>query len=166
MSSTVAGGPRRGLTRKRRRLYLIIACLLGLGSAVGLMGMAFRSSIELFVTPSDIAKAPGNGRLFRIGGIVEAGSLEKVVVAGKPTARFRITDGKASVQASYSGILPDLFREGQGVVAMGRLDGGGFKADEVLAKHDETYMPKEVAEQLKARGEWNPADGKPAQPGS
>ena len=163
MSEAALPGPkRRGLSRKKRRLYLLLACGIGLGSAVGLMAMAFQSSIELFVTPSDIAKAPGNGRLFRIGGLVEAGSLTKTSIDGRPTAQFRVTDGHASVGVSYTGILPDLFREGQGVVALGKLaPDGSFEAQEVLAKHDETYMPKDVADALKARGEWNPATGKP-----
>ena len=151
------------MTRKRRRLYLVLACGLGLGSASALALAAFRDTLVFFVPPSEIAeKAPAAGRIFRMGGLVEQGSLEQTTVAGKPVARFRVTDGKGTVTVSYTGILPDLFREGQGMVALGAMRRDGtFAASEVLAKHDETYMPKEVADALKKSGHWNPSAGPP-----
>ena len=107
--------------------------------------------------PEIATKAPAPGRSFRIGGLVEGGSVSRTRVDGKPAASFRVTDGPGSVSVTYVGILPDLFREGQGVVAMGTLRPDGvFAASEVLAKHDETYMPKEVADALKKSGQWKP----------
>ncbi len=115
-----------------------------------------------FLAPSDVAAKAAPGRMFRLGGLVEAGSVRREVVDGRPTAAFRVTDGRSSVEVSYSGILPDLFREGQGVVALGTVTADrNFRAQEVLAKHDETYMPKEVVEALKKSGQWNPATGAP-----
>lgn len=151
------------MTCKRRRLWIVIACALGLGSASALMLMAFQDSLVFFLAPSQLAtKAPPPGRSFRLGGLVEQGSVRRETVDGKPLARFRVSDGAASVEVSYGGILPDLFREGQGVVTLGTLQSdGGFRASEVLAKHDETYMPKDVADALKASGHWNPAAGPP-----
>ncbi len=149
------------MTRKRRRLWIVLACGLGLGSAAALALSAFRDNLVFFLAPSDIAtKAPALGRDFRLGGLVEQGSVQRITDDGHPTARFRVTDGKASVEVSYVGILPDLFREGQGIVALGKLEPNGtFRASEVLAKHDETYMPKEVVDALKKSGHWNPAAG-------
>lgn len=151
------------MTRKRRRLWIVLACAVGVGSASALALSAFSSSLVFFLMPSDLAtKAPPPGRTFRLGGLVQQGSVEKATLDGKPDTRFRVTDGKASVEVNYIGILPDLFREGQGVVAIGRMASGGtFRASEVLAKHDATYMPKDVAEALKKRGLWNPAAGPP-----
>jgi cytochrome c-type biogenesis protein CcmE len=151
------------MTRKRRRLYILLACGLGLGSATALTLSAFSDSMVFFVAPADIAaKAPKPGRSFRLGGLVEAGSVVRSNEADRPTAHFRITDGRASVDVSYVGILPDLFREGQGVVTLGTMKPDGtFAASEVLAKHDETYMPKEVADALKKSGHWNPEQGPP-----
>lgn len=151
------------MTRKRRRLWIVLACGLGLGSATALALTALRSDLELFVSPSDIVtKAPARGRDFRLGGLVQQGSVQRANDEGRPTAKFRVTDGKASVEVSYTGILPDLFREGQGIVALGTLQPDGtFRASEVLAKHDETYMPKEVVDALKKSGHWNPASGPP-----
>lgn len=153
------------MTRKRRRLWIVIACALGLGSATALMLLALQDSLTFFLAPSQLAeKAPPMGRQFRLGGLVEQGSVRRETVAGKPLASFRITDGAAAVPVTYAGILPDLFREGQGVVALGTLQpDGAFRAAEVLARHDETYMPKDVADALKAAGHWNPAAG-PAPP--
>ena len=153
------------MTRKRRRLWIVLACGLGLGSASALALTALRSSLELFVSPSDIAtKTPAPGRDFRLGGLVQQGSVQRANNDGRPTATFRVTDGKASVEVSFTGILPDLFREGQGIVALGTLQPDGtFRASEVLAKHDETYMPKEVVDALKKSGHWNPSSG-PAPP--
>jgi cytochrome c-type biogenesis protein CcmE len=149
------------MTRKRRRLWIVLACGIGLGSATALVLLAFNDNLVFFVSPSDLAKAGPTGRTVRLGGLVEQNS---VVRAGDQTTAttFRVTDGANSVTVSYNGILPDLFREGQGVVTLGALGANGtFVASEVLAKHDETYMPKEVADALKKSGHWNPASGPP-----
>jgi cytochrome c-type biogenesis protein CcmE len=155
------------MTRKHRRLVIVLACGIGLGSASALALNAFSSSMVYFMAPSDIAaKQPAVGRAIRLGGLVQAGSLHRETVDGEPTAVFTVTDGKKSIAVTYTGILPDLFREGQGVVALGALEPGNvFRASEVLAKHDETYMPKDVADALKKAGMWNPAKG-PAPPSS
>jgi cytochrome c-type biogenesis protein CcmE len=109
-----------------------------------------------------VAHAPRLGQVVRVGGLVEEGSLQRLAERGRPTARFRITDGRASVLVSYVGILPDLFREGQGIVAIGEMHPDGvFGATEVLAKHDETYMPRDVAAALEKSGRWNPSAGPP-----
>jgi cytochrome c-type biogenesis protein CcmE len=151
------------MTRKRRRLWIVVACGIGLGSATTLALTAFRDNLVFFLAPSDLAsRAPAPGRTFRLGGLVQQGSLHRVVAGGHPGATFRVTDGGASVEVTYVGILPDLFREGQGVVTMGALQPDGtFRASEVLAKHDETYMPKDVADALKKSGRWNPSSGPP-----
>lgn len=149
------------MTRKRRRLYVLLACGVGLGSATALTLSAFSDSLVFFVSPSDLAKAESSGRTVRLGGLVEQGSVQRST-QGKAMARFRVTDGANSVPVTYAGILPDLFREGQGVVTLGTLQPDGtFRASEVLAKHDETYMPKEVADALKRSGHWNPNAGPP-----
>jgi cytochrome c-type biogenesis protein CcmE len=151
------------MTRRRRRLWILLACGLGLGSATALTLAAFRDNLVFFLAPSDLAhKAPIAGRNFRLGGLVEQGSVQRATDGGRPAARFRITDGGASVEVTFVGILPDLFREGQGVVTLGMLQPDGtFRASEVLAKHDETYMPKDVADALKKTGHWNPSSGPP-----
>ncbi|HEX5327273.1 MAG TPA: cytochrome c maturation protein CcmE [Acetobacteraceae bacterium] len=151
------------MTRKRRRLFALLACGVGLGSATALALTAFQSSLVFFVSPSEIvAKDRLPGRTFRLGGLVEAGSVQRTTADGRPEARFRVTDGKAAVEVTYRGMLPDLFREGQGIVAVGAIrPDGTFQAAEVLAKHDENYMPKEVVEALKKSGHWNPANGEP-----
>jgi cytochrome c-type biogenesis protein CcmE len=148
------------MTRKRRRLYLVIALVLALGGAAALVLTAFEESIVFFYAPSDLAEQPvAPGRRFRLGGLVEEGSVGRA--ADGVTITFRVTDTAEAVPVSYRGLLPDLFREGQGVVAEGSLDAGGtFVATEVLAKHDENYMPPEVAEALKERGEWQGDDKK------
>lgn len=139
------------MTRKQRRGILIGAGVAILCVAAILVLFAFRSSIVFFHTPSDIAtsKVP-QGQRIRLGGLVEKGSI----VRGEGThVKFVVTDTLKTVPVSYSGILPDLFREGQGVVAEGRIETDGhFAADTVLAKHDETYMPPEVAKALKEKG--------------
>lgn len=149
------------MTRKHRRLVVVLVCALGVGSAAALTLNAFSDNLVFFVSPSDIAtKAPTGGRSFRLGGLVEPGSVRRGTEAGHPVADFRVTDGKSSVAVSYEGILPDLFREGQGIVALGHLGANGdFVASEVLAKHDEKYMPKEVVDSLKRSGHWNPEGG-------
>ena len=155
------------MTRKKRRLWIVGACLVGLGSATALGLNAFSDNLVFFVAPSDLqAHAAGSnggvGRTLRLGGLVEAGSVHRGERGGSPTAEFRITDGRAAVDVTYSGILPDLFREGQGAVTLGTLQADGtFRAQEVLAKHDETYMPRDVAEALKKSGQWRPEQGPP-----
>ena len=132
-----------------------------LAVAVALMLNAFRDSIVFFNSPSDVAeKRIAAGTRIRIGGLVKEGSL---VRGDDLKVRFEVTDGNRDVRVAYQGVLPDLFREGQGVVAEGALDGAGlFNADTILAKHDETYMPKEVADALKKSGHWKDAYGQRA----
>lgn len=139
------------VTRKQRRIAFIATALATLGLALGLVLFALRQTITYFKTPSDIAAAaPPPGQRFRLGGLVADGSIRR----GSGTeVEFTVTDTLKTVSVVYRGILPDLFREGQGVVAEGRLEAGGrFRADTVLAKHDETYMPPEVAKALKEKG--------------
>jgi cytochrome c-type biogenesis protein CcmE len=149
------------MTRKRRRLVLIGGALCVLAVAVALMLNAFRDSIVFFNSPSDVAeKRIAAGTRIRIGGLVKEGS---VVRGDDLKVRFEVTDGNRDVRVVYQGVLPDLFREGQGVVAEGALDGAGlFNAETILAKHDETYMPKEVADALKKSGHWKDAYGQRA----
>jgi cytochrome c-type biogenesis protein CcmE len=151
------------MTRKRRRLWILLACGLGVGSAAALTLSAFSDSLVFFVSPSDLAQQARPGRTLRLGGLVEQGSVQRTGGSGGTAgAVFRVTDGRDSIRVTYAGILPDLFREGQGVVALGSLQPDGtFRASEVLAKHDETYMPKEVADALKKSGHWNPDAGPP-----
>jgi cytochrome c-type biogenesis protein CcmE len=151
------------MTRKRRRLWIVLACGLGLGTAVSLALYAFNDTLVFFMSPSDIAaKPPVPGRTIRLGGLVQEGSVQRTTDAGRPAASFRVTDGPRSVEVHYTGILPDLFREGQGVVTLGTVgQDGTFRASEVLAKHDETYMPRDVADALKRSGHWNPDAGPP-----
>jgi len=150
------------MTRKRRRLWVLLLCGLGLGSATALTLSAFQDNLVFFRSPSDIARAaPPADRAFRLGGLVETGSVTRELGPdGKPLARFRVTDGPHAVSVAYVGVLPDLFREGQGVVTLGKLAPDGvFRASEVLARHDESYMPPEVADALKKSGHWNPNQG-------
>jgi len=141
------------MTRKQRRLTLIGCSLAVLAIAAGLVLNALRDSILFFSTPTMAAeKHIPPGQRFRLGGMVREGSL---VRGDQLHVKFEVTDGNATLPVAYQGILPDLFREGQGIVSEGALDVGGvFKADTVLAKHDETYMPKAVAEELKKTGHW------------
>ncbi len=152
------------MTRKQRRLVLIGSGLGVLAVAVALMLNAFRDSIVFFNSPTDVVeKHVEPGARIRLGGLVKTGSL---VRANNLVVRFEVTDGNREIPVSYQGVLPDLFREGQGVVAEGALDGGGvFNADTILAKHDENYMPKEVADALKKSGHWkDDYTGKAAMP--
>lgn len=136
--------------RKKHRIRLIVAGLVLLGTSAGVVGFAMRDGIEFFRSPSQVmAEAPVPGERFRLGGLVEEGSLQRG--AGE-TIVFNVTDGGAVVEVRYTGIVPDLFDEGQGVVAMGSLENGVFVAREILAKHDETYMPREVIDALKEQG--------------
>jgi cytochrome c-type biogenesis protein CcmE len=146
------------MTRKQRRLTMIGGSLAVLAIAAALVLNALRDSIVFFSTPTMAAeKQVPVGKRFRLGGMVEQGSL----VRGADLAvSFKVSDGNATVPVAYKGILPDLFREGQGVVTEGALDAAGvFKADTVLAKHDENYMPKEVADALKKQGRWQEGSG-------
>ncbi len=147
--------PRKGpaMTRKRRRIVLIGLGAAFLAAASALVGVGMRDSIVYFLSPSELLeRAPGPDQRLRVGGLVEAGSIRRS--AGG--LAFRVTDGTASQPVTFEGVLPDLFREGQGAIVEGRLRGGVFVAEEVLAKHDETYMPREVAEALKAQGVFRP----------
>ncbi len=149
------------MKRKTKRLLILAMCGAGLAGAAGLVLTAFNDNLVFFVSPSDLAGRTGEGRQMRLGGLVEAGTVTKSA-GGSAGATFKVTDGKAAVTVTYKGILPDLFREGQGVVVLGAVQPDGvFKASEVLAKHDETYMPKEVAEALKKSGQWKPEQGTP-----
>ena len=142
------------MTRKRRRLVFVAGGLVALGIATALVLNAFEESLVFFYTPTDIVeRKPAPEQRFRLGGLVEEASVERA--ADGLTTTFRITDLSHVVAVSYTGLLPDLFREGQGVVTEGQLTANGvFIASEVLAKHDETYMPPEVAEALKKSGQW------------
>ena len=145
------------MTRKRRRLYLLLGGMLGLGLAAGLVLYAFRDNLVFFYSPTEaMEKHVAPGTHIRIGGLVEKGSVEK----NGDHITFRVTDLKNSLPVAYTGALPDLFREGQGVVAEGALtESGVFDATQILAKHDETYMPPEVAAALKKSGRWQETEG-------
>ncbi len=146
--------------RKQRRLAFAITLLLAGGGAAGLAIFALQDNVLFFYSPSDIVDNPErvpSGRVFRIGGLVQNGSVKRDTGLD---VQFVVTDGKNAVPVNYSGVLPDLFREGQGVVALGTRDSAGvFKASEVLAKHDETYMPPEVVDALKRAGKWKEGEG-------
>ena len=149
---------------KKRRLYLVLACGIGIVAATGLSLAAFSSTLTYFLGPKEVLqKHPAPGLSFRLGGIVQVGTVSTVVVAGTPTTTFRVTDGQASIPVTYSGVLPDLFREGQGVVAIGEMlpNNTTFNADEVLAKHGASYMPKDVEQSLRNAGKWDPKYGPP-----
>jgi len=143
------------MTRKRRRLFAVLALMLGLGVATALVLSAFSDNLVFFHSPTDVVeKQLPPDRRFRMGGLVEEGSVKRDGLI----TDFVITDLSKSVPVRYTGLLPDLFREKQGVVVDGRLDASGrFNATEVLAKHDENYMPPEVAEALKKSGQWQHA---------
>jgi cytochrome c-type biogenesis protein CcmE len=152
------------MTRKQRRLILIGSSLGVLAFAVALILSSLRDSIVFFNSPTDIAEhkaAPG--KRVRLGGMVKMGSLER---GDNMQVRFEVTDGNKDIPVDYRGIVPDLFREGQGVVAEGHIDAGGtFKADTVLAKHDENYMPREIVDTLKKQGHWQETEAPKAMPG-
>jgi len=141
------------MSRKQRRAVLILACVGLLGLASLLVLFALRDSIVFFHTPSDVVeKGIEAGQRFRLGGLVAEGSVRR---GEGSLVEFAVTDTVKTINVVYEGVLPDLFREGQGVVTEGRLDGSGkFLADTVLAKHDENYMPPEVADALKEKGVW------------
>ena len=146
------------MTRKKRRLLVLLASMTALGLALALVLMAFRDNLVFFYSPTELVemRVP-EGRRVRIGGLVEERSVER----RGATVAFRVTDTATTTPVTYTGILPDLFREGQGVVIEGALgQDGTFLAASVLAKHDESYMPREVADALKKQGYWQPGDRK------
>lgn len=141
------------MRKARRRLWIIAAAAIVLAGAGGLASLALRDAMVFFYAPGDIASDPPQaGQHVRVGGLVVEGSVERPAAGG---ANFSVTDGRADLRIVYSGSLPDLFREGQGIVAEGSFDEAGvFRARTVLAKHDESYMPPEVANALKESGMW------------
>ncbi len=156
---------RKPMTRKTRRLALIGSALAIFGLALGLALLALRDTIVFFYAPSEYAaKAPPPGTRLRIGGLVESGSFAK---EGVQRYSFAITDTAHDVRVVYTGLLPDLFREGQGAVVEGAVGADGvFRADSVLAKHDERYMPREVADALKKQGVWRDGQALPEAAGT
>ncbi|MDH3740165.1 MAG: cytochrome c maturation protein CcmE [Hyphomicrobiales bacterium] len=147
------------MTRKQQRSAFIVSGLVILGLAAALVLTALKDTIVFFYTPSEVVeKKVEPGVRFRLGGLVKDGSIEKLAGA---KVRFTVTDTDKTLVVDYDGTLPDLFREGQGVVTEGKLlPSGVFEADTVLAKHDENYMPKEVADALKEKGVWQEGDKK------
>ena len=141
--------PFHGMSPKQRRLIAITAIAALLAGALALVLGALRENIVFFYTPSEIP-ADVDGRAIRLGGLVKTGSVK----IDELNSRFVVTDGEAEIAVSFDGALPSLFREGQGVVAEGRINGGSLAASNVLAKHDETYMPREVADSLREKGVW------------
>ncbi len=153
------------MTRKQKRFALYGGLVAVLVTAAMLIAWGLQSTFAFFVTPSEITpELVQSGRALRLGGLVAQGSCAK---EGEGVLRFDVTDGAATVTARFKGIVPDLFREGQGVVTLGTLrPDGSFLASEVLAKHDETYMPKDVAEALRKSGQWKPESGQAPAAGS
>lgn len=143
--------------KKQRRIQIIALAAVALTVSTALIGYAMRDGINFFRAPSQIvAEPPSPSEVFRIGGLVVEGSL----IQGQGEAiRFEVTDGGATVPVVFSGVLPDLFEEKQGMVGTGRYINGVFEASEILAKHDETYMPKEVVDALKAQGVYQDPNG-------
>ena len=143
--------------KKKRRIQIVSVAVVALALSTALIGYAMRDGINFFRAPSDIAaEPPGPTETFRLGGLVAPGS---VVRGDGYEVRFVVTDGAHDVPVVFAGVLPDLFSEGEGMVGMGRLENGVFRATEILAKHDETYMPSEVAKALERAGHWKPEDG-------
>jgi cytochrome c-type biogenesis protein CcmE len=148
----------RGL-KKQRRIQIVMLATAALVLSASLIGYAMRDGINFFRPPSEVAENPPTpDEVFRIGGLVEEGSL--IRDAGE-TIRFLVTDGGASIPVTYTGILPDLFGEGQGMVGTGRLVDGVFQASEILARHDEEYMPAEVIDALEAQGVYRQSAATP-----
>lgn len=143
--------------KKQRRIQIIAVAMVALVASTALIGYAMRDGINFFRAPAQVvAEPPGPNEVFRIGGLVEEGSL---VRGESETVRFSVTDGGASVPVIFTGVLPDLFEENQGMVGTGSYINGVFEATEILAKHDETYMPKEVVDALKAQGVYVDPEG-------
>ena len=145
------------MTPRRQRMITVALVITGVGLAVGLALQAFQENLMFFYSPTQVlAGEPPQGRKIRLGGLVTVGSMQRE--SGDLEVHFTVTDNQNSMTVSYTGVLPDLFREGQGVIAIGFLQAdGSFTAEEVLAKHDENYMPPEVAEMLAEQG--HPVDG-------
>ena len=136
--------------KKTRRIQIILVAFVALGLSTALIGYAMKDGINFFRSPTQVSTMPPRpGEVFRLGGLVEVGSL---VRDQGDVITFKVTDTKDTVPVSYRGVLPDLFAEGAGVIAMGQMQDGTFVATEILAKHDEKYMPKEVIDALKAQG--------------
>ncbi|MBB3712560.1 cytochrome c-type biogenesis protein CcmE [Limimaricola variabilis] len=145
----------RGL-KKTRRIQVLALAAVALVLATGIIGFAMRDGINFFRSPAQLlAEPPGPEEVFRLGGLVEEGTLKR---GQGETVTFSVTDGAASVPVAYTGILPDLFEEGQGMVGQGRWTGERFEAIEILAKHDESYMPKEVIDALEEQGVYKAPD--------
>ena len=140
--------------KKRRRVQIILLAFVGLAGATALIGYGMQDGINFFRSPSQVlSEPPQTGEVFRLGGLVEAGTL----VRGQgETITFSVTDTAETVKVRFAGVLPDLFEEGQGMIGTGKMEGDTFVATEILAKHDESYMPKEVVEALKAQGVYKP----------
>ena len=142
--------------KKTRRIQIIAVAFVALALATGLVGYAMRDGINYFRSPTQVTtEPPSPGEVFRIGGLVEAGSLQR---GQGDVVSFSVTDTNKSVPVRFTGILPDLFAEGSGMIGLGQMEGDTFVATEILAKHDETYMPKEVIEALKAQGVYQEAE--------
>jgi len=142
--------------KKQRRIQIIALAFVALALSTALIGYAMRDGINFFRAPSDVvAEPPGPNEVFRIGGLVAEGSIER---GQGETIRFSVTDGGAVVPVTYTGVLPDLFNENQGMVGTGRYVDGVFEATEILARHDESYMPKEVVDALKEQGVYQEPD--------
>lgn len=143
--------------KKKRRIQIIIVAVVALALSTGLIGYAMKDGINFFRSPTQVAEQPPSPtEVFRIGGLVEEGSL----VRGQgETVTFSVTDTNRSIKVAFTGVLPDLFEENQGMVGTGRYIDGVFQASEILAKHDETYMPKEVVDVLKAQGVYQEPEG-------
>ncbi len=146
----------RGL-KKKRRIQIIVIAFVALAVATGLIGYALQDGINFFRSPAEVvAEPPAPNEVFRIGGLVEEGSLSR---GQGEIIRFNVTDGGATVPVTYTGVLPDLFDENQGMIGTGRYVNGTFEASEILAKHDESYMPKEVVDALKEQGFYQDPNG-------
>ena len=146
--------------KKRRRVQIIVLAFVALALSTGLIGYAMRDGINLFRSPTQVLETPpAETEVFRIGGLV---AMDSLVRGEGETITFLVTDGTSEVPVHYTGILPDLFGEGQGMVGQGRYINGVFEASEILAKHDESYMPKEVIEALKEQGVYVAPDGSEA----
>ncbi len=136
--------------KKQRRVQIIVLAFAALALSTGLIGYAMKDGINFFRSPTQVVEDPPRaGEVFRIGGLVEEGSIQR---GQSETVSFRVTDTNQTIPVRYTGILPDLFAEGQGMVGTGSMQGDTFVATEILAKHDETYMPAEVVDALKAQG--------------
>ncbi len=144
-----------GGLKKQRRIQLIVLAFVALAATTALVGTAMKDGINFFRAPAQVMSDPPlPGEVFRLGGLVQAGSI----VRGQgETVRFVVTDGAQEVPVTFTGILPDLFAEGQGMIGLGQMQDGTFVATEILAKHDETYMPKEVMDALKEQGVYKPS---------